>query len=113
MKSKPDLKLLGLLILSLVLIMAINASLQLKAENRELARAVFHVAWYNVSEEVLAGLHGVEQVYSHFLDPHEANTVWYDPTVISVEQMENALKDGAGYLGTVERQRKPRGSRQE
>lgn len=54
-----------------------------------------------MSEEVLEGLSGVERVYSHYLDPHEANTVWYDPEVISVEQMEEALKDGAGYLGTV------------
>jgi hypothetical protein len=66
-----------------------------------------------VSEEVLEGLNGVERVNSHILDHHEANTVWYDPTVISVEQMENALKDGAGYLGTVEGQMKARGSRQD
>jgi hypothetical protein len=44
MKSKPELRLVGLLVLALVLIMTINASLQPKAENRELARAVFHVA---------------------------------------------------------------------
>jgi hypothetical protein len=31
----------------------------------------------------------------------EAQTVYYDPALISVEQMENALKDGAGYLETV------------
>jgi hypothetical protein len=54
-----------------------------------------------VSEEVLDGLKGVERVYSHFLDSHEANTVWYDPALIGIEQMENALKDGGGYLGTV------------
>jgi len=54
-----------------------------------------------VSEEVLDGLEGVERVYSHFLDSHEANTVWYDPALIKIEQMENALKDGGGYLGTV------------
>jgi hypothetical protein len=54
-----------------------------------------------VSEEVLEGLKGVERVNSHLLDSHEANTVWYDPTLINIEQMENALKAGGGYLGTV------------
>ena len=54
-----------------------------------------------MSAEVLEGLNGVERVYSHFLDPHEANTVWYDPALITIEQMETALKDGGGYLGTV------------
>jgi hypothetical protein len=54
-----------------------------------------------VSEEVLDGLKGVERVYSHFQDSKEANTVWYDPALINIEQMEDALKDGGGYLGTV------------
>lgn len=54
-----------------------------------------------MSEEVLDGLKGVERVYSHFLDSHEANTVYYDPALTNIENIENALKDGAGYLGTV------------
>jgi hypothetical protein len=54
-----------------------------------------------VSEEVLDGLKGVERVNSHLLDSHEANTVWYDPALINIEQMESALKDGGGYLGTL------------
>ncbi|MBT8364196.1 MAG: hypothetical protein KJP23_05775 [Deltaproteobacteria bacterium] len=55
-----------------------------------------------MSEEVLDGLKGVERVYSHFIGSKEAHTVYYDPALINVEQMENALKDGAGYLETVE-----------
>ena len=55
-----------------------------------------------MSEEVLDGLKGVERVYSHFLGSYEANTVWFDPALINIEQMENALKDGGGYLETVE-----------
>lgn len=54
-----------------------------------------------MSEEVLDGLKGVERVYSHFLGSKEANTVWYDPALINIEQIENALKDGAGYLETI------------
>jgi hypothetical protein len=54
-----------------------------------------------VSEEVLDGLKGVEHVSSHYLGSREANTVLYDPALISIEEMENALKDWGGYLGTV------------
>jgi hypothetical protein len=54
-----------------------------------------------VSEEVLEGLEGVQRVNSHFIDPYEANTVWYDPALINIEQMEKALKDATVYLGTV------------
>jgi hypothetical protein len=54
-----------------------------------------------VSEEVLEGLKGVQRVNSHFIDPYEANTVWYDPALINIEQMEKALKDATVYLGTV------------
>jgi hypothetical protein len=56
-----------------------------------------------VSEEVLEGLKGVQRVYSHFIDPYEANTVWYDPALINIEQMEKALKDAAVYLQTVKK----------
>ena len=90
-----------MLALGLVFIILMNASLLAKAENRELTQAVFKVAWFDVSEEVLDGLKGVERVYSHFIGSKEANTVWYDPALINIEQMENALKDGGGYLETV------------
>ena len=90
-----------MLALGLVFIIIINAHLLSKDENKALTQAVFYVAWFDVSEEVLDGLKGVERVYSHFLDSYEANTVWYDPALIDIEQMENALKDGGGYLGTV------------
>ena len=101
MKNRQELGLAVLLALGLVFIILINASLPSKAENRELTKAVFHVAWFDVSEEVLDGLKGVERVYSHFLGSHEANTVWFDPALIDIEQMEDALKDRGGYLGTV------------
>ena len=101
MKNKKQLGLAVSLALGLVFIIIVTANLLSKDENRELSKAVFYVAWYDVSEEVLDGLKGVERVSSHWLDSHEANTVWYDPALISIEQIENALKDGGGYLGTV------------
>ena len=101
MENKKEWRLTVLLVLGLVCILVINAKLPLEAENRELAKAVFYVTWYDMSEEVLYGLRGVERVSSHFIDPYEANTVWYDPALINIEQMEKALKYAAVYLGTV------------
>jgi len=54
-----------------------------------------------VGEEVLAGLKGVEHVNNGFHDLKETNTVWYDPAVITVDEMERALKKAGTYLGTV------------
>jgi len=54
-----------------------------------------------VGEEALEGLQGVEHVSSDFHDATETNIVWYDPALISVGQMEKALKDAGTYLGTA------------
>jgi len=55
-----------------------------------------------VGEEVLEGLEGVELVNNGFRDSTETNTVWYDPAVIRIDEMEKALKDAGTYLGTTE-----------
>ena len=101
MKIKHKAGLALLLLLGLTFILIVNTNLQSKAENQELSKAVFKVAWFDVSEEVLDGLKGVERVYSHFIGSKEANTVWYDPALIRIEEIEDALKDGGGYLKTV------------
>ena len=54
-----------------------------------------------MGEEVLEGLKGVELVSSNFRNSMETNIVWYDPALISIEQMEKALKDAGTYLGTA------------
>ncbi len=54
-----------------------------------------------MGEEVLEGLKGVELVNNGFHDFKETNTVWYDPAVIGIDQMEKALKDAGTYLGTA------------
>jgi hypothetical protein len=53
-----------------------------------------------VAEPVLDGLRGVELVNSDSQNNKEINIVWYDPALISIEDMENALKDAGTYLGT-------------
>jgi hypothetical protein len=54
-----------------------------------------------VSEPVLDGLKGVELVNSDFQDSIERNTVWYDPALISIDEMEKTLKEAGIYLGTA------------
>jgi len=54
-----------------------------------------------VAEEALEGLKGVELVNSSFRNSMETNIVWYDPALISVDQLEKAIKDAGTYLGTA------------
>ena len=55
-----------------------------------------------MAEEALEGLKGVELVSSDFHDSMETNIVWYDPALISVDQLEQAIKDTGTYLGTAQ-----------
>lgn len=54
-----------------------------------------------MGDEALEGLKGVELVNSDFHNFMETNIVWYDPALISIDQMEKALKDAGTYLGTA------------
>jgi copper chaperone CopZ len=55
-----------------------------------------------VGKEALEGLNGVKRVEKGFRSFKETNTVYYDPAVISVEEMEGTLKKAGTYLGTVQ-----------
>ena len=85
----------------LISILIVNGNLPSNAEYRELPRVAFYVSWYDVSEPVLDGLKGVELVNSDFHDSKERNSVWYDPALISIDEMEKALKEAGLYLGTA------------
>ena len=54
-----------------------------------------------MGEEVLEGLKGVDLVNKGFQNSTETNVVWYDPALISIDEMENALKNVGTYLGTI------------
>ena len=101
MKRKTELGTILLSALALILTQVFIGSVQSDSKDPELSRVVFYVSWYDVGEEVLAGLKGVEHVNNGFHDLKETNTVWYDPAVITVDEMERALKKAGTYLGTV------------
>ena len=37
-----------------------------------------------------------------FLDSKEINTIFYDPAIITIKEMEKALKEAGTYRGTVQ-----------
>lgn len=55
-----------------------------------------------MGKAALDGLKGVKRVENGFRDGREINTVYYDPTVITIEEMERALKDAGTYRGIAQ-----------
>ena len=54
-----------------------------------------------MGEEVLEGLKGIDMVNKGFQNSTETNVVWYDPALITIGEMEKALKEAGTYLETV------------
>ena len=54
-----------------------------------------------MGKAALEGLNGVKSVEKGFKDFKEINSVSYDPTLITIEEMEEALKRAETYRGTV------------
>ena len=71
------------------------------AENPKLSTAVFFVQWYDVGKAALEGLNGIERIDRGFRNFKEINTVYYDASKITVQEMETALKKAGTYLGTA------------
>ena len=66
------------------------------------SKVIFYVKWYDVGKEALEGLNGVQRVEKGIRYFKEINTVYYDPAVITIKEMETALKKAGTYTGTVE-----------
>jgi copper chaperone CopZ len=54
-----------------------------------------------VGKEALEGLKGVKKVEKGFRYLREINTVYYDPEIITIEEMEMALKKIGTYVEAV------------
>ncbi len=55
-----------------------------------------------MGKSALEGLDGVKSVTSGFSGSREINTVVYDPTMITRDQMVAALKEAGTYTGIKE-----------
>jgi hypothetical protein len=71
------------------------------AENPQLSTAVFYVQWYDVGKAALEGLEGIKRIKKGFHNSKEINTVYYDASTITIEEMEDALRKTGTYQGTV------------
>jgi copper chaperone CopZ len=54
-----------------------------------------------VGKTALEGLEGIQQVDRGFHNFKEINTVHYDASTVTIEEMENALRKAGTYQGTV------------
>ena len=71
------------------------------AENPKLSTAVFYVQWYDVGETALEGLEGIKRIEKGFHNSKEINTVYYEASKITIEDMEDALRKAGTYQGTA------------
>ena len=71
------------------------------AENPELSTVMFYVQWFDVGKAALEGLEGIKQVDKGFHNFKEINTVYYDASTITIEEMEEALSKSGTYRGTI------------
>ena len=62
----------------------------------------FTVEWYDVGQDALEGLKGVNKVEKGFRDSKEINTVYFDSEKITIQEMEAALKDAGTYVETAD-----------
>lgn len=92
----------GLLpILFLITLPLVDGYRPAHAENPELSTAVFYVQWYDVGKTALEGLEGIKRIEKGFHNSKEINTVYYESSKITIEEMEDALKKARTYLGTA------------
>ena len=93
---------LGLLpILFLLTLPLVDGYRPAHAESPDLSTAVFYVQWYDVGKAALEGLEGIRRIQKGFHNAKEINTVYYESSKITIEEMVDALKKAGTYLGTV------------
>ena len=81
-----------------LLILSVNLPSAVAADSK----ATFTVQWYDVGQDALEGLKGVEKVEKGWRGSREINTVYYDSEKITIQDMEAALKESGTYVGTEE-----------
>ena len=90
-----------LILLMITALLCISGSLVF-ADQKELdSKVTFTVQWYDVGKAALDGLQGVYKVEKGFRGSEEINTVHYDPDLITVEKMQDALKAADTYVGIL------------
>ncbi len=72
------------------------------AQETGTSKVIFKVKCYDDGKAALQGLKGVQKVETGFHYVHETDTVYYDPNLITIKEMEAALKKAGTYVDTVQ-----------
>ncbi len=70
-------------------------------QDKEISKVIFKVKCYDEGKTVLQGLKGIQKIETGLLYVHETDTVYYDPRVITIKDMETALKRAGTHLETI------------
>ena len=72
------------------------------AQEAGASKVIFKVKCYDDGKAALQGLKGVQKVETGFHYVHETDTVYYDPKLITIKEMETALKKAGTYVDTIQ-----------
>ncbi len=79
----------------------LTANASAAAQEADTSKVVFVVHCYDEGHDALKGLKGIRKVDKGFRNFREINTVYYDPNVVTIEEMEKALKSAGTYKDTI------------
>ena len=80
----------------------ISGNLTFAGQTEPNSKVTFMVQWYDVGKAALEGLAGVHKVEKGFRGSKEINTVYFDPDLITIEKMQDALEEAGTYVGIFE-----------
>jgi len=66
---------------------------------------IFKVHCYDEGKAALQGMKGIQRIETGFHSMSETDTVYYDPKLITIEEMETALKKAKTYIETMKKER--------
>jgi len=66
------------------------------------SKIVFGVHCYDEGRNALSGMKGILKIERGFRNFREINTVYYDPKLITIEEMEKALKSAGTYREIIQ-----------
>ena len=89
-----------LILLMITALFCISEDLTFAGQTELDSKVTFTVQWYDVGKAALDGLQGVHKVEKGFRGSKEINTVYFDPDLITIEKMQDALKAADTYVGT-------------
>lgn len=71
------------------------------AQEKGLAKVIFKVKCYDEGKAALLGMKGIQRIETGFHSLDETDTVYFDPAVVTIEEMEAALKRAGTYVETI------------